>query len=378
VLLCALIGESKGHRALPALREAFADSLIPLFPSFPSNFPRPSNKVLPRNDIMRLTIKLLAIATLILPTAIAPAQDLAGFIRDSKIPQKIKPADLGEDMRAFKIVNEKQGGGGGDIFSMMMNPMMMLMGAFGQASTGETKPEDPQQAAGLAFFDRMGISWTNGSTVKLFDQDFLVTYSVQINMAEAMKAKNPPDLSKADLVLTLVNTKSIASITPRLDMTKAEWLKSAPTPPPSDSSDAKKAATISNAKQMALGMLMYISDYDNDFPYVQSTKGAYELLDPYIKNREVFKSQNPDGAKFILNMAIAGANLASVQVPTETILFYEDKQWADGTRVVAFTDGSAKAVTSEEWAKIGNTLALKLPKKGKPLPATLGANWNGG
>jgi len=326
---------------------------------------------------MRLTTKLFAIAVLAIPIAIAPAQDLASFLKDGKVPQKIKPADLGDDMHAFKIVTEKQGGGGGDIFSMMMNPMMMLMSAFGQASSGESKPEDPQQAAGLAFFDRMSISWTNGSVVRLFEQDFLVTYAVQINLAEAMKSKNPPDLSKADLVLTLVNAKSITSITPRLDMTKAEWLKAAPAPPPADSPDSPKAVAISNTKQVALGMMMYASDYDNDFPYVQSTKGAYELISPYVKDREVFNLHNPIGSKLIFNMAIAGVNLSSVQVPAETILFYEDKQWADGTRIVAFLDGNAKAVTPDEWAKLGLTLSLKLPKSGKPLPPTLGANWGG-
>lgn len=123
---------------------------------------------------MRCIIKLLAIAVLALPSAIVPAQDLGSFLKDSKYPQKIKPADLGEDMKAVRITHEKQGGGA-DIFSMMMNPMMMMMGAFGKSAEaiGE-KTEDPQQAPAMAFFDRMGISWTNGSTVKLYDETFLV------------------------------------------------------------------------------------------------------------------------------------------------------------------------------------------------------------
>ena len=131
---------------------------------------------------------------------------------------------------------------------MMMNPMMMLMGAFGQAASGgDTKPADPNEAAGLAFFDKMSISWTSGATVQLYGQEFLVTYAPQLNMAEVMKAKTPPDLGKSELVLTLINTKSIASITPRPDMTKAEWLKAPPAVPTTDK--PAKAGTPASAKK---------------------------------------------------------------------------------------------------------------------------------
>ncbi|MBC8064256.1 MAG: hypothetical protein H7Y17_05465 [Chlorobia bacterium] len=325
---------------------------------------------------MRQTLKLFAVAALILPFAVAPAQDLMSFLKDSKIPQRIKAADLGEDMRAMKITYEKQAGGGGDIFSMLMNPMMMMMGAFGQAAVGEEKPADPSQAAAMAFFDKLAISWTNGSTIKMFEQDFLVTYSVQVNMAEAMKSKNPPDLSQADLTLTLINTKQIASITPRLDMTKAEWLKPAPVPPPTGAAD--KTKTISNAKQLALATLMYAADFDDVIPYVQSTKGGFEVTEPYFKNREITKSLNPNGAKLLLNMALAGVNMSGIELPAETILFYEDKEWPDGTRVVAFTDGHVKSLSAEEWERFKPTLSLKLPRVGKPLPATLGSNWDVG
>lgn len=198
---------------------------------------------------MRPMIKLVSIALFAVPYTVGFSQDLKSVLHDPKTPQKIKAADLRDDMQAIKITYEKQGGGGSDIFSMMMNPMMMLMGAFGQmASTGDSKPADPNEAAGLAFFDKMSISWTSGATIQLYGQEFLVTYAPALNMAEVMKAKTPPDLSKSDLVLTLINTKSIASITPRPDMTKAEWLKPLPiTPPPAEK--AAKAGTSTAAKK---------------------------------------------------------------------------------------------------------------------------------
>ncbi len=321
---------------------------------------------------MRSITKLFAVALLTIPISLGSAQDLAGLLKDSKYPQKIKSSEIADDMRAMKIVHEKQGGGG-DIFSMLMNPMMMMMGAFGQAAGGEEKPADPSQAAGMAFFDRMGISWTNGTTVKLFEQDFLITYSVQVNMMEATKSKTPPDLSKADLVLTLINTRAIATITPRLDMTKEEWLKPMPVPPPSQSS--LKASTLSNIKQIGTAMMIYQADYDDVTPYVQSTKGAYEVMFPYFKNAEIAKSLNPGGIEFRLNMNIAGVKLTTIEQPQTVPMFYEDKPWEDGSRAVVFMDGSAKFVSSEDWPAIEEALVLKFAKVGKPLPSTLGANW---
>lgn len=323
---------------------------------------------------MSLSLKLAAVAILALPTALVPAQDLGALLRGQTLPNKIRAADIGEDMRAVKIVHEKQGGGG-DIFSMLMNPMMMMMGAFGSMGSSEEKPADPDQAAGMAFFDKMSISWTNGSTVKLYEQDFLVTYSVQVNMAQAMKSKSPPDLSKEDLTLTLINTKHITSITPRTDMTKEEWLKPAPVPPPGGAGD--RASSLSNIKQISTAMLIYCADYDDVTPYVQSTKGSFEVMYPYMKSKEITKSLNPNGSKFVLNMAVAGINMSSIEMPSETILFYEDKPWPDGKRLVSFTDSSARMVDEAEWERLKATLNLKLPKVGKPLPATLGSTWDG-
>lgn len=322
---------------------------------------------------MRLTLKLLSVSILLLSFVILPAQDLKSVL-DGKIPQRIKPADLGEDMRAVKISYEKQAGGGGDIFSMLMSPMMMMMGSFGQMmGGGEGGSGNTQETAAFSFFDRLSISWTNGTTVKLYEQDFLVTYAAQINMAEAMKQKSPPDLSKVDLVLTLINTKSIAAVTPRLDMTKEEWLK--PAPPVTSGGGDGKSSSISNAKQLGTALMIYCADYDDVIPYVQSTKGVFEVMYPYMKNVEITKSLNPAGSKFLLNMAVAGASQASIEAPSDTVLFYEDKPWADGTRIVVFCDSSTKTVTEEEWQKHQATLSLKLQKVGRPLPATLGSNW---
>src|SRR5689334_21932541 len=106
---------------------------------------------------MKFTACLFAGALLFSTMPVAHGQDLGAALKDPKLPQRIKPQDLGADMYAIKITYEKQGGGN-DFFSMLMNPMMAMLGAFSTMSTGgaESKPAEPDQAAALAFFDKLG------------------------------------------------------------------------------------------------------------------------------------------------------------------------------------------------------------------------------
>jgi hypothetical protein len=331
-----------------------------------------SNKV----SNMKFTACLFAGALLFSTMPVAYGQDLGAALKDPKLPQRIKPQDLGADMYAIKITYEKQGGGN-DFFSMLMNPMMAMLGAFSTMSTGgaESKPAEPDQAAALAFFDKLGTSWTNGSTVKMYGQEFLVTYSAQINLAEIRNSSAPPDLSKMDLTLMLINTKSIVSIAPQPQLTKEEWLKPpAPIPP---SPESARTTAMSRMKQLALSAIMYSADYDDVIPYVQSSKGAFEVLEPYSRNREITQSANPNGGRILLNMAIAGVTMTSIERPAETVLFYDEKAWPNGQYLVGYTDGHVKFLDESEWAVAKNTLTLKLPKVGKALPSTLGQGWPG-
>lgn len=58
---------------------------------------------------------------------------------------------------------------------------------------------------------------------------------------------------------------------------------------------AKKATSVSNSKQIGLGMLMYAGDYDDNFPMLEhGAPYSYintwpELVQPYIKNWQIFR-----------------------------------------------------------------------------------------
>src|SRR5271155_2090701 len=56
---------------------------------------------------------------------------------------------------------------------------------------------------------------------------------------------------------------------------------------------AKKAASLSDSKQIGLGMQMYVNDYDDVTPIVFSINGegsvdVYQTMQPYIKNMGIF------------------------------------------------------------------------------------------
>ena len=70
---------------------------------------------------------------------------------------------------------------------------------------------------------------------------------------------------------------------------------------------AKKTADISNQKQVLLGEQMYMTDYDDAFPQIRNgatqtqcytnsacdqVNGYEDMVMPYIKNRDLFKSPN--------------------------------------------------------------------------------------
>ncbi len=102
--------------------------------------------------------------------------------------------------------------------------------------------------------------------------------------------------------------------------------------------EAKEAADrtklVSNAKQVATGMMIYAADNDDNLP---SNQGKWQDgLIPYLKDRSLM-----DG--FV--MVFKGGNMLKVEDPANTILGYIPGK---GGRAVAYVDGHVK------WIKDGN------------------------
>jgi prepilin-type processing-associated H-X9-DG protein len=252
----------------------------------------------------------------------------------------------------------------------------------------------------------LDLSWTTGETVHLLSSDaaaakavgaakpdsddtYLVTYKAEFGMSQLMSMDSGGKALPSELKLALVKLSSISSITPAPDVTKERLVKAmasasalsstkteyavedgmpATAGEPGRPATAEQAATLSNGKQLALGMIMYCTDYDDLMPYVQSVVTVKEVISPYLKNMELWKTNNP-ASQWHMNMSISGVQMVAIPEPAATPLFYESAPWPDGRRVVTFCDGHVQLVGKDAWAGMAKYLKLKLPRAAKkPLP----------
>jgi len=85
---------------------------------------------------------------------------------------------------------------------------------------------------------------------------------------------------------------------------------------------AMQASCLSNTKQIGLGILMYANDYDEVWPMRDNWCDA---VDPYIKNREVFRCptapQRDNG--YAYNDSLSMLSLGVIPSPRETPLAFD-------------------------------------------------------
>ena len=224
--------------------------------------------------------------------------------------------------------------------------------------------------------------WSKGEVVKSLGRDFLVTYKVDADIQGVVGQDSsgtpvsPP--KEPPLRINLVALDSIQGVTPYPELSKKDLLEcwgvstgehSGYQPSISN----LQTSTLSNLKQAGLGLMMYMSDYDDNLPYAQSTKAVWYVEFPYVKNVNVFKSYNPKGGEFRFNMGIAGVNGSSIPKPSEHVLLYEATPWADGRRCVVFCDGHGKLVSLAEWEALEKKLKIPgVKRETKPLPLNYG------
>ncbi len=311
-------------------------------------------------------------STLLTSHLCAFAQDLtfADVLKGDKYPITLKISDLPPDLKAVRLKVQGEGG----IMDMLMPFMGIAMMGGGNSSDS--------MAPVMQVFD---TSWTKGETVKISGQDYLITYKMDLTSADMMR-KSAPKADDLILKLTLLKTSAVNSMTPlaldkagllkmiaTLDKQPAEGAMTTTAPLATGDIAARQAASVSNAKQLSLGMLMYVGDFDDVAPYAQSTAAVKFAIRPYLKNDGLWKSLNPNGGEFKYNISIGGAKQSSIDRPAETVLFYEEYEWPDGSRVVAFADGHAKTISHEQWPTVSATLHLRnLKRVGKPLPMDYG------
>ncbi len=87
---------------------------------------------------------------------------------------------------------------------------------------------------------------------------------------------------------------------------------------------SRKAVCLSNVKNLALAVRMYLEDNDGTFPRADAW---CESLEDYIKNWEVLQCPSVRDAgrecDFAFNRALSGANLSDVADPATTVAIFE-------------------------------------------------------
>ena len=316
-------------------------------------------------------LRLGVVGVLLAPYAAVLGQGLStvDFVKGNygKYASVLKLSDLPDDYSAVKLSVSASGS----------DPLASLWPLLGLgAHVGN-------QAETNAKYRLAQCYWTNGDTVRAVNREFLVTYKLDVELLEAIaqnstlvdggepKAKAP----EPSLKINLVALDSIQSVAPCPDLTKKDLLKSYGNPDwqitPPMRTESQQTSTVSNVKQVALGMIMYTNDWDDYCPYPQSSKAAWYVEYPYVKNINVFKTLNPKGGMIRFNMGIAGASTTSIASPADTVLLFESEPWPDGRRVVAFCDGHVKLVNEQTWADLSKHLTPSgIARVKKPLPVS--------
>lgn len=125
---------------------------------------------------------------------------------------------------------------------------------------------------------------------------------------------------------------------------------------------AQKGATMANAKQIALALMMYSATHDDKLPpQLSSAADLRTAAEPFGVASAQFLSKNPAGGEFLPNGSAEGLNLILLVQPELDILIYESTPWErDGGRVVGRFDGSAAYIKSfNESTMLGLELSPK-------------------
>lgn len=133
-------------------------------------------------------------------------------------------------------------------------------------------------------------------------------------------------------------------------------------------SDREAAIALSNVKQATIGALLYCADYDDVYPYAQSTETAKSVMYPYVKNKSIYTSPTK-GGRIIYNLNIGGVVAEEIPRLEETPVWVEQLP-KPFDPAVGYADGHASLVKQAGRARLAAALKKKLPrhKNSKPLP----------
>jgi hypothetical protein len=131
-----------------------------------------------------------------------------------------------------------------------------------------------------------------------------------------------------------------------------------PIPAPQVSEPDVNAASLDRLRQLGEAISRYLQDHDEQMPPLKDVATMRKALLPYVKDGSVLVHPGTH-EPYRPNPALSRVSLASIAVPFKTVLLYEARPAADGTRGVLFSDGHASRVPEAEWPQL---------KRGSKLP----------
>ena len=120
---------------------------------------------------------------------------------------------------------------------------------------------------------------------------------------------------------------------------------------------AKKTVCLSNIKQLAMAVLMYLTDHNDVYGFNSSKLKA--TFFPYTKNDKLWLC--PDGSKtaaaYSFNANLLNKSVTVIKDPANTVMLYEGSKGLldfrhGGYAAVAFADGHAKMINAEAAMKL--------------------------
>lgn len=225
--------------------------------------------------------------------------------------------------------------------------------------TETVKPVDGTLTANAAPFPS-AIYFTQGDTLAAGNELFLIAFhlpaqAIDITQARAVHATQPEDLMNpnTELVISLLNMHTINMIDIRpAEAGLLQMLGNNETVEQARS-EAQRAESMSNLRQLIVGLLIWSNKNNNILPPMKSLDELKKLLQqnsPELIGRLWIDTVT--GQPYLTNASLSGKALREYDQHMQLIVAIYSIEYPDGSRVVVFLDGHAENVTPDRWNEL--------------------------
>lgn len=292
-----------------------------------------------------ITLAVLAVLAL---ASIVFGQEIQNLLNPG-IPKTLALSELTDDYKAYTIslIGNRESTLERVMFGSITTPM---------TPDGGTSNFSPP---GLMILLMSGAQWSKGQELRIGGETFLATYKLVVDSTKQGSVPAPPITEMLHFELELIRVSQIASVSFHEKMTAASVRNTLGLTVGVAREASHRTQSINNLKQIALGTILYSTDYDDVLPSATSSGQAQELIMPYIKSRSTFQPPYGDKTVYLFNVRLSGKTLTSIEEPAETPMWYESRPNGDPPgRAVARTDGSVKRLTEPEFQELAKRFRL--------------------